>query len=146
MKNAWKFTQLRMAAGIEQTTGVIVFITKKCHDKVSGETANDNCRWQFDYAVRTRTSLKMVAVLMEQDMCDTQKWKGSIGIDLGGKMFVNMSGELNEKNYLNQKMKLLQEELQFMGIEPPNTIKQNDANLQPPIGIFYIFFLYCIGV
>ena len=58
----------RMAEGIEQTTGVIVFITKNYLDKVTGETANDNCRREFDYAVRTRTSSKMVAVVMEQDL------------------------------------------------------------------------------
>ena len=55
----------RMAEGIEQTSGVIVFITKKYLDKVTGETANDNCRREFDYAVRTRTSSKMVAVVMK---------------------------------------------------------------------------------
>ena len=58
----------RMAEGIKQTTGIIVFITKKYHDKVTGGTANDNCRREFDYAVRTRTSSKMVAVVMEQDL------------------------------------------------------------------------------
>ena len=134
----------RMADGIEQTKGVIVFITKKYHDKVTGDTANDNCRREFDYAVRTRTSSKMVAVVMEQDLCDTIKWKRSIGMDLGGKMFINKSGELNDKNYLNQKMKLLQNELQFMGIEPSNNVKWNDANLQPPTGIFCFSFSFSV--
>ena len=65
-------------------------------------------------------------------------------MDLGGKMFINMSDELNEKNYLNQKMKLLQEEPQFMGIEPSNTVKWNDANLQPPRGIFCFYFYFSV--
>ena len=45
----------RMADGIERTQCVIVFITKKYLDKVTGERANDNCRLEFDYAARTKT-------------------------------------------------------------------------------------------
>ena len=78
----------RMADGIGQTQGVIVFITKKYHRKVTGEKTNDNCRREFDYAFRIRTSSKMMAVVMEQGMCDTSKWKRSVGMHLGGKIFV----------------------------------------------------------
>ena len=134
----------RMAEGIEQTKGVIVFITKKYHDKVTGKKDNDNCKREFNYAVRKRTSSKMVAVVMEQDLCDTTKWEGAIGFDLGGKMFIDMSGELNEKNYLNQKMKLLKEELRFMGIEPSNTVKWNNAIAQPTAGIFCFCFSFSV--
>ena len=133
----------QMADGIEGTQGVIVFITKKYLDKVTGQRANDNCRLEFDYAARTKTSEKMIAVVMEKDMRDTSKWKRSVGIILGGKMFIDMSGEFNEKNYLNQKMKYLQEELEFMGIKPSNNAGNKNKRVQPPTGIF-VFFLSLI--
>lgn len=133
----------QMADGIEGTQGVIVFITKKYLDKVTGQRANDNCRLEFDYAARTKTSEKMIAVVMEKDMRDTSKWKRSVGIILGGKMFIDMSGEFNEKNYLNQKMKYLQEELEFMGIKPSNTADNKNKRVQTPTGIF-VFFLSLI--
>ena len=130
----------QMAGGIEGTQGVIVFITKKNLYKVTGQRANDNCRLEFDYAARTKTSEKMIAVVMEKDMRDTSKWKRSVGIILGGKMFIDMSGEFNEKNYLNQKMKYLQEELEFMGIKPSNNADNKNKRVQPPTGIFVFFW------
>ena len=133
----------QMADGIEGAQGVIVFITKKYLDKVTGQRANDNCRLEFDYAATTKTSEKMIAVVMEKDMRDTSKWKRSVGIILGGKMFVDMSGEFNEKNYLNQKMKYLQKELEFMGIKPSNIADNKNKRVQPPTGIF-VFFLSLI--
>ena len=77
---------------------------------------------------------------MEKDMRDTSKWKRSVGIILGGKMFIDMSGEFNEKNYLNQKMKYLQEELEFMGIKPSNNADNKNKRVQPPTGIFVFFW------
>ena len=135
----------QMADGIEGTQGVIVFITKKYLDKVTGQRANDNCRLEFDYAARTKTSEKMIAVVMEKDMRDTSKWKRSVGIILGGKMFIDMSGEFNEKNCLNQKMKYLQEELEFMGIKPSNTADNKNKRVQAPTGIFVFFCLLFFG-
>lgn len=135
----------QMADGIEGTQGVIVFVTKKYLDKVTGQRANDNCRLEFDYAARTKTSEKMIAVVMEKDMRDTSKWKRSVGIILGGKMFIDMSGEFNEKNYLNQKMKYLQKELEFMGIKPSITADNKNKREQPPTGIFVFFCLSFFG-
>lgn len=135
----------QMADGIEGTQGVIVFITKKYLDKVTGQRANDNCRLEFDYAARTKTSEKMIAVVMEKDMRDTSKWKRSVGIILGGKMFIDMSGEFNKKNYLNQKMKYLQKELEFMGIKPSNTADNKNKRVQAPTGIFAFFCLLFFG-
>ena len=56
----------------------------------------------------------------------------------------NICGELNDKSYLNKQMKLLERELSFMGIRPSNTINSNNANLQPPTGIFAFALLFSI--
>ena len=130
-----------MADGIERTQCVIVFITKKYLDKVTGERANDNCRLEFDYAARTKSSSKMIAAVMEKDMCDTTKWKRLVGMHIGGKKFIDMSGEFNDKTYLNQTMKLLQDELQFMGIKRSNTVDKNNENVKLLTGIFVFFYL-----
>ena len=108
----------KMSNGIEQTNGVIAFITRRYHEKVNGENAGDNCRLEFDYASRKKTSSKMVAVVMEKCMLDTRTWTGLIGMHLGGEMYVDMSGELESRTYLSKQMKFLLNELQSKGIEP----------------------------
>ena len=60
----------------------------------------------------------MVAVVMEKCMGDTSRWTGSIGMHLGGEMYVDMSGDLKNRTYLNEQMKVLQNELQSKGIQP----------------------------
>ena len=112
----------KMAQGIEQTKGVIAFITRRYHDKVNGMNAGDNCQLEFNYASRKKTRLKMVAVVMESCMCDTSRWDGSIGIHLGGEIYVDMSGDLKDRTYLNEQMKVLQNELQSKGIQPTTGI------------------------
>ena len=108
----------RMSQGIEQTKGVIVFITRRYHDKVNSMNASDNCQLEFNYASRKKTRLKMVAVVMESCMRDTSRWTGSIGMHLGGELYVDMSGDLKNRTYLNEQRKVLQKELQSRGIQP----------------------------
>ena len=108
----------KMSQGIEQSKGVIVFITRRYHEKVNGINASDNCQLEFNYASRKKTRLKMVAVVMDSCMVDTNSWTGSIGMHLGGEIYVEMSGDLNNKSYLRKQMKILQNELQSKGIKP----------------------------
>ena len=124
----------KMAQGIEQTKGVIVFITRQYHYKVNGRKASDNCQLEFNYASRMKTRLKMVAVVMESCMGDTSRWTGPVGMHLGGEMYVDMSGDLKNRHYLSEKMKILQNELKSKGI-------------QPTPGIFFSCFIfrYCCG-
>ena len=42
-------------------------------DKVNGENVRDNCKREYSDAVVKKTSLNMVAVIMERKMCDTRK-------------------------------------------------------------------------
>ena len=107
----------KMSQGIEQSKGVIVFITRRYHEKVNGINASDNCQLEFNYASRKKTRLKMVAVVMDSCMVDTNSWTGSIGMHLGGEIYVEMSGDLNNKSYLRKQMKILQNELQSKGIK-----------------------------
>lgn len=107
-----------MTHRIENTQSIIVFITQMYIDKVNGENARDNCKRECSYAVVKKTSLNMVAVIMEREMCDTRKWTGPVGLHLKSKIYIGMSGGLKNEIYLSQQMNRLKVELQFMRIYP----------------------------
>ena len=60
----------------------------------------------------------MIPVVMEKSMCSTSKWSGLVSFHLGGEMFVDMSGNLDDKKYVSEQMERLKRELQFKGIRP----------------------------
>ena len=109
---------MEMAQGIEQTEGVIAFITRRYYEKVNGENARDNCQKEFQHASEIKTRAKIVPVVMEESMRDATPWKGLVGINIGREMYVDMSGDIENKAYLNQKMELLLRQLQSKGIQP----------------------------
>ena len=106
----------KMSQGIEQSKSVIVFITRKYHEKVNGEDAGDNCQLEFNYASRKKTRTKMVAVVMDKCMCDAKSWTGQVGIHLGGEKYVDLTGNLEDRTYLSNQIKVLQNELESKGV------------------------------
>lgn len=108
----------KMAQGIAQTEGVVVFLTRKYQEKVNYNNAGDNCQKEFTYASRKKTKSRMVAVVMEKCMRDISTWSGLIDFYLGGEMYVDMSGDFENKTYLSQRMEVLVKELQSKGIHP----------------------------
>ena len=44
---------------------------------------NDNCKLEFQHAVRQHTAKNMIPVVMEKEMKDTEKWTGPVGMTLG---------------------------------------------------------------
>ena len=80
---------------------------------------------------------------MEKEMWDTRKWTRPVGLELSSKMYVDMSGDLEDKTYLNQQMNRLKEELKFIGINPINS---NNINIPAAPGICFINFLFIIWV
>lgn len=133
-----------MADGIEHTKCVIAFITKRYHDKVTGEKADDNCKLEFDYAASKKTKSNMIAVVMERDMLDTSQWIRSIGIHLCNKIYIDMTGDLNNQNYLSEQINCLSGHLQKMGIQPKNSTNRENIYNQPLPGIFYLHFPFLI--
>ena len=130
----------QMADRIQGAQGVIVFITKRYHDNVNGKRANNNCKLEFDFAVRIKTH-KLLAAIMEKDMRNTSKWNRSDGMYLGGKMFIDMSEEFDDQEYLGWNIKLLLKRLNFLEITPSNTINSTYLNPQRPSGIL-VFVLF----
>lgn len=131
----------KMAEGIEQAKCVIVFVTRKYHDKVNSGIGNDNCRLEFSYATRKKTNKKMVAVLMEQCMKECGKWNGQLGLHLGGKLYIDMSGDVEDETYLRNQMTGLQRELLEMGIQPINNTDNKMVDKEPQPGIFLLHVL-----
>ena len=124
----------KIAQGIEQTEGVIVFITWNYHKKVNSINDKDYCKKEFMYASRVKAKSKMIPIVMEESMCSTSKWSGLVGYHLGGEMFVDMSGDLEDKTYVSQQMEALKRELRFKGI-----------HLQPGIFCSYLSFEFYNG-
>ena len=134
----------RIAEGIKQTKCVIVFITQKYYEKVSGKTANDNCKLEFSHAKRMRISDKMITVVMEPCMTKVKEWKGDVGMHLGGKMYIDMTENVENETYLTEKIAKLQEELWTMGIKPMNNTNKKMAKKNHHSGTsFFNYSIYC---
>ena len=108
----------RMSEGIDHTKAVIIFLTRKYYDKVNGENALDNCKQEFIYAIQRRTPAKMLVVVMEECMCNTSTWTKLVGFDFSSRLYVNMSGNFEDRNHLHQQMESLQKQLEKMGVRP----------------------------
>ena len=85
----------QMATGIQNTNVVLTFIT--AHKK---------------------TYAKMVAIVMEQRMKTASLWNGTLGLYLGNKLYVDMSGDLDNVQYLQNQLALLCKEISCMGEIP----------------------------
>ena len=86
-----------MVQGIDNANCVVVFITRRYVEKVSGENASDNCQLEFNYAGLQKTGTNMIAVVMEPDMRNTKMW-GECGMVLGNNLYIDMSG--NDLSYI----------------------------------------------
>jgi hypothetical protein len=84
----------QMVAGIDDSAICVVFVTKRYLDKVAQrENPNDNCKREFGYAVRKKTANRIVTVVMEARMQNTGAWEGAVGMELGGQLYHDLSGE-----------------------------------------------------
>ena len=105
----------KMAEGIQQTRCCIDFLTKRYHDKVVKGSDRDNCTLEFNFASHR---VPMIAVVLDSEMKDTSTWEGNIGLTLISRMYVDMAGNINDDSYLAKQVKLLQNELSHLGINP----------------------------
>ena len=107
-----------MAEGIDHTNTVLIFLTQNFINKVNGKDHHDNCHLEFLYAARTKSRGRLVPVVMEPELRDCSLWTGVIGMYLRGKMYIDMSGDINNVVYLNERIDELCEMLQKLGVVP----------------------------
>ena len=55
--------------------------------------ADDNCKFEFDYALRRKGVRKMIAVVMEPGCLNTATWDGPVGGKLGGTLYVCLASD-----------------------------------------------------
>ena len=49
---------------------------------------------EFNYAARRKTAKLIIPVVMEEGVRDPSKWTGEVGLVLGGRLYVDMCGDL----------------------------------------------------
>ena len=81
---------------------------------------------------------------MEPRMTKPREWEGQISMYLGGKMYIDMTKNVENKAYLRKQMKNLQKELWTMGIKPMSNTNKNMAEKDPQSGTFLFYCsVYC---
>jgi hypothetical protein len=65
---------------------VIFLVTSDYIQKVMS-TESDNCRFEFKYATKNKTSDEFIVVVMEDECSDPDSWEGPVGIHLGGQLY-----------------------------------------------------------
>jgi len=84
----------KMAEGIDNAKTVGVFVTKRYIDKASGKGdagANDNCKFEFDYALRQKGVESIIVLVMEPRCLNPAAWTGTVGGKLGGLLYIDLS-------------------------------------------------------
>jgi hypothetical protein len=93
----------QMVRGIDNSSVVIVFVTQRYMNKVNGLDANDNCRKEFKYACHTKSSTKMIPVVMEPRMTDIRsRWSGVVKMELGNILYVDFSHDNDFQSVIQQ--------------------------------------------
>lgn len=102
----------KMQHGIDNSKLVLVFVTKEYMKKVENKTLTDNCKLEFEYAVREKP---IIPVVMEADMKNTADWAGLLKLHLGGHKYVEMWDETNLSRNVQVLAKRIRNELLSLG-------------------------------
>lgn len=98
----------QMCAGIDDSITCVVFITANYLQKVAGDNDADNCKKEFLYADRRKTARLLIPVVMEQasgSQAAARKpssWDGPVGMSLGGKMYIDLSADVETTQFVNK--------------------------------------------
>eukprot|EP00299_Pterocystis_sp_00344_P017723 c8880_g1_i1.p1 GENE.c8880_g1_i1~~c8880_g1_i1.p1 ORF type:complete len:289 (-),score=49.86 c8880_g1_i1:17-883(-) len=76
----------QIADGIENSDSIIILVTRRYMEKVSGIDSHDYCLKEFNYATNRKSSEKMIPIVMESGMVNPKQWTGPLGFELGAQM------------------------------------------------------------
>jgi hypothetical protein len=80
-----------MGTCVDKSNFVVVFITRKYIEKVQGDDANDACKQEFLHADNSKAVSKMIPIVMDEEMKDTSKWTGPIGMSLTNATYIDFT-------------------------------------------------------
>jgi len=87
-------THQRMAEGIERSLVILICVSRRYMEKVA-QDEESNCKFEHNWAVRKRTTLNMLSVVMEESMQNTQEWVGSLGMILGVHLYHKLVSDVD---------------------------------------------------
>ncbi len=85
-----------MTRGIKCSAIVLICVTRRYAEKVAGE-ADNNCKLEFNFAYRKRTSVFMLFVVMEESMTDTSNWGDRLLAVLGFHLYHKLTSDVDEE-------------------------------------------------
>ena len=102
----------QMTKGIDNSAVVVAFITSRYVTKVNGEGPNaedDNCKFEFDYALLRKGVANMVACVMEPGMRNPKTWAGVVGGKLGTNLYVDLAHDEGDEGFTSGVQRLIKE-------------------------------------
>ena len=81
-----------VANGINNTRCALVFITTNYRDQVNRADNDNNCHYEFNYALENLGTAKMIPVVVDPSLLDPQGWHGNLGA-LGSHGKVDMTDD-----------------------------------------------------
>lgn len=79
----------QMCDGVERTQLILVFIHRNFIDRVNGTIGNDNCRFAFRYALRRKSAVNLLPIVIDESCLESLLWTGPVGMALGGSIYLN---------------------------------------------------------
>lgn len=118
----------QMSHGIDCSKAIVIFITKRYLLKVDGGGPlgdDDNCKFEFEYALNRKGVASMVPVIMEPGCKATSSWQGVVGGKLGSRLYCDAT-EDGEK--LDDAVSQIVDALAISGVRPSASRKGQPAD------------------
>jgi hypothetical protein len=84
-------TRQTMADAISASRIIIVFVTELYRDKIESGKGTDNCFYEFNYTMSSRTTEDVQVVVMEPTMLNTANWGSRLRAECGSLLYENLS-------------------------------------------------------
>ena len=85
-----------ITAGLEDSRMFVACITKDYMDKVAGknkQAPNDWCQLEFQRAFRLFGAANMIAVVMDNEVLDSSKWRGSVATVFANSIVIDFTSD-----------------------------------------------------
>eukprot|EP00299_Pterocystis_sp_00344_P014497 c7188_g1_i1.p1 GENE.c7188_g1_i1~~c7188_g1_i1.p1 ORF type:complete len:336 (+),score=90.22 c7188_g1_i1:175-1182(+) len=92
----------QIADGIDASRLVMILVTRRYMEKASGTNPHDFCYLEFNYAAKRKSAQRMIPIVMERRMTDTQEWMGLLGFVLGNEMHFRFTDDNDMERLVGQ--------------------------------------------